>query len=199
MPCGGCDWPQREVLEAWCSPYFDWSQQILTGGDFYTSAEEVAARLADVVRDARIVGGLDQWRTALAQRVQISQEDSRVQEQGWARIAGPLGEEAAALNAIFEAFIKCVQPPEKATLTEYIAFVEDLIGDDPRSEFGRDEPLRSSTDDSTPSHSPRDLQVVAMAIANSSTAERDETALQAFKDALRGLRLAAARGAGGVV
>jgi len=205
------DWPQRQVLEAWHSPYFDWQAQIQAGGDIYASAEEVAARLADVVRDARIVGGLDQWRTALAQRAQISEEAIREQEQGRAMMEGPLGGEAAALSVIFEAFVSCIQPLEQATLAEYIAFVEDIIGDDPRSEAGgrndipaelaspdaigseqksRGAHLRSPTNDDTPFHPPSDLQVVASVLSNPSTSERDETALQTFKDVLRGLRLA---------
>ena len=196
------DWPQREVLEAWRSPYFDWSEQIQAGGDVYKTAEEVAARLADVVRDARIVGSLEQWRTALAQRARMSEEDAGEQELGRVMLEGPLGEEAAALSAIFESFVSCIQPLEQATLVDYIAFAEDIIGDDPRSEVrnrrsevgdqrsevSRGAPLRQAQD--RLSQSSVDLQVVAVALGNPPTAERDEVALQAFKDVLRGLRLA---------
>ncbi|MBI5564302.1 MAG: hypothetical protein HY870_05375 [Chloroflexi bacterium] len=51
------DWPRRQVLEAWRSPYFDWSAQGITDRD--------AAQLDALTRTARISGGLAQWQAAL--------------------------------------------------------------------------------------------------------------------------------------
>ena len=50
------DWPRRQVLEAWRSPYFDWSAQGITAPD--------AAQLDTSRALGRVIGGLDQWREA---------------------------------------------------------------------------------------------------------------------------------------
>ena len=50
------DWPRRRILEAWRSPYFDWSPYGITLDD--------AAVLDTVSRIGRVVAGLDQWREA---------------------------------------------------------------------------------------------------------------------------------------
>lgn len=176
------DWPRRPLLDAWRSPYFDWSEQGITPGD--------AACLDEISRLGRVTGGLSQWREAfdLWEKRQVIPDK---EEDGDSPL--PMGEGSGVMSA-FESFIDCITPPTHATVRQYVAFIENLMGDDPaplvppiftrqdidafRSEVGRkwgDE---------------RGVNLITCAHANPSTAKRDVAALRAFKDVLRGLVLA---------
>ncbi|NOX64181.1 MAG: hypothetical protein GXP42_19930 [Chloroflexi bacterium] len=148
------DWPARDLLQTWRSPYFDWSPLAAEHG--FQDPETLANALETIAREHRIVRGLEPWRDAL-QRLAHADPDAR-----------PI-QDAAALLALFEAFIRRLTPRETATLAQHIAFVEDLIGDDPLSS------------DSTAALRLRE---------DLATTPRDYAALLAFKDALRGLLLA---------
>jgi ATP-dependent helicase/DNAse subunit B len=208
------DWPRRPMLEAWRSPYFDWTEQGIAPGD--------AAFLDEISRLGRVTGGLSQWREAfdLWKKRQIIPDK---EEDGDSPL--PVGEgsglvlpapacprqsrvlpwpgrldrqaqvsEVEGVMSAFESFIDCITPPTRAAVRQYVAFIENLMGDDPpplvppifarqdidafRSEVGRkwgDE---------------RGVNLITCARANPSTAERDVAALRAFKDVLRGLVLA---------
>lgn len=177
------DWPQRAVLEAWRSPYFDWSELVQAEGEQYETVGTVVADLEAVVRGSRIIAGLEQWRQALQQRSAVSAEETLDWEDDRGQLEGPVGERAAALLRIFDAFVERIQPQKEASLAAYVAFVEDLIGEDPGAEGTRDHDL-----------SPEDRSQKSMVAAvreNPATTGRDIAALRKFKEVLRGLLLAA--------
>ncbi len=168
------DWPRRQVLEAWRSPYFDWSEQGIRPRD--------AAVLDAVSRAGRVIAGLPQWREAFDQLARQKPPDVIVDDEDATPLSHEMGEGSgvrAGVRAKFDAFVERLTPPPQATIRDYAAFVEDLIGDAP-----------------TPSPLPRvagegpGVGVVTRALENAATAHRDIAALRALKDVLRGLVLA---------
>ncbi len=168
--CSVPPWPRRPLVEAWRSPYFDWSAQGITLAD--------AAALDAASRQGRVVAGISQWREAfdLLERQKTWEnvdEDGALARQG----KGDRG-----LREKFDAFVALLTPPATAAVRDSVAFIENLIGDDllfvpnPQSPFERE----------------NGLNVTACARANATTAGRDVAALRAFKDVLRGLTLAEA-------
>ncbi|MFH1907166.1 MAG: PD-(D/E)XK nuclease family protein, partial [Chloroflexota bacterium] len=157
------DWPRRPLLDAWRSPYFDWSEQGITPAE--------AALLDEISRFGRVTGGLSQWREAfdLWEKRQVIPDK---EEDGDSPL--PMGEGSGVMSA-FESFIDCITPPTHATVRQYVAFIENLMGDDPA--------LLPSHPPYIPPFSPRSAPA---------TAERDVAALRTFKDVLRGLVLAEA-------
>jgi ATP-dependent helicase/nuclease subunit B len=167
-------WPRRPLLDALGSPYFDWSA---------CGVNAVTARDLDAVaRAGQVIAGLDQWREALARLARLHPRDEAI--AGDADLAPPdvpAGDQARALQSSLEAVVALLAPPANGTIRDYAAFVEDLIGEDPKlaSRF------RSDLDTADES-----LHVVARAWESVATAERDVAALRRFKDVLRGLVLA---------
>jgi ATP-dependent helicase/DNAse subunit B len=179
---GGPDgnWACRPVIDAWRSPYFE---NLAPG--LATAADHLDA----VARQGLVMQGLDQWREAL--RVQTLKRlniQTPIDED--LVPAGQLSpEDALTLQSAFETFVARLTPPPQAALRDYAAFVEDLIGDDPRLEKdGGKGNERWSPGDSPLSSAP--LGLVSRVRLVSSTASRDIAALRAFKDVLRGLVLA---------
>jgi ATP-dependent helicase/DNAse subunit B len=182
------DWPRRQVLEAWRSPYFDWSAQGIESGD--------AARLEAASRQGRVVSGLSQWQQAfdlLASQKPMDEALLDEEEIGLVG-AGPVGaglrpahsdpalpHPTPTLHQKFDAFVAHLTPPLHGTMRTHIAFVESLIGPDPASPKPT---LATEESDS--------LSVVSRARANPSTQDRDLAALLGLKDVLRGLALAEA-------
>lgn len=169
------DWPRRKLVEAWRSPYFDWTAQGIAPG--------AAAALDSLSRDGRVIAGLAQWREAfdLRQKQNVT-PDAVIDEDDL-----PMMQENRAgindLRAGFDAFIEWLTPPPQASVHDYVAYIEGLIGDDPAlaTRFQRDDAAGDAS-----------LRVVARARQNDATAERDVAALRALKDVLRGLALAEA-------
>ena len=165
------DWSYRAVIEAWRSPYFDWSLIGLAAGD--------ADRLARAARETTIVRGANQWLDALQRLAQAAPE----QDTDEPASAGPRGAAADRLRQQFADFVDRLTPPPAATWREYAAFVENLMGDDPSIEHA-DAADETATPDS--------LHLIRCALDNPETARRDRAAVRAFKEALRGLVLAEA-------
>jgi hypothetical protein len=157
-------WPYRGVIEAWRSPYFDWTLMDLAAGD--------ADRLALVARDNSIVRGADQWLETLQRLSQAAADDAG--EDAVSPV--PRGAEADRLRRVFAAFLDRVMPVPTATWRDYAAFVEDLIGDDPTIERG---------DDADAEANDLSLNLLRGALNNPETARRDRAALRACKDAAR--------------
>jgi ATP-dependent helicase/DNAse subunit B len=183
-------WPRRPLLDALACPYFDWSAQGI-------NREEVRG-LAAAARAGLVIAGLDQWRQALARLARLRPRDEATADDAdLAPPDVPAGEEARSLQTCLEAVVALLTPPSGGTIRDYAAFVEDLIGEDPKlaTRF-RDLPLprpgvgegggwgEGEGDDS--------LHIVAHAWDSPATAERDVAALRSFKDVLRGLVLAEA-------
>ncbi|MEW5868856.1 MAG: PD-(D/E)XK nuclease family protein [Chloroflexota bacterium] len=168
------DWARRHVIDAWRSPYFDWSVVGLTGED--------ADRLDLASRQGCVVAGLAHWNEAFDLLEKQNKSDEVVLDEE-AHAASLSPDECQALRARFESFVERLSLPAESSVRAYVAFIEDLIGDDPAlaSRFSPLDPI----DDAS-------LRVLACVRQNPATAERDVAALRTFKDALRGLVLAEA-------
>lgn len=125
-----------------------------------------AATLDELSRTGKVSQGLSQWNEAF---------------EMWEKKKAATDEDGEAVNTVpqdervkdkFESFVDLLTPPSQTSIKEFVKFVEALIGDD----------MLSSEENG--------LNVVACAREITSTAERDISALQAFKDVLRGLVLA---------
>ena len=172
------NWPRRLLLEAWRSPYFDWSNQYITPAD--------ADLLAAAAREGQIIAGLDQWHEVLNRLAQASPKakagDVIAEEMDeTAVLTAPRGPQAAALQRKLDAFVARLRPEPQATLRHYVHWLESLIGDDPAL---------------APSRQPWQLGG-SLGVVNQArydpdgtplpTAERDVAALQRLKDVLRSL------------
>jgi ATP-dependent helicase/DNAse subunit B len=177
------NWGRRPLIEAWRSPYFENLAPEMTPRD--------ADRLDAVARQGRVIQGLDQWREALAR--QLDQANHREAGDSTARLDdeeefNPSDRLAAAhllaLQTTFEAFVARLTLPTPATLRQFAAFVEDLMGDDPMLAASNPSSSRKSKNQAN------SLDIVKRAQAVTGTKPRDIAALRAFKDVLRGLVLA---------
>ena len=170
-------WPRRLLLEAWRSPYFDWSNQAITAAD--------ADLLAETAREGQIIAGLDQWHEVLDRLAkaepQADGEDVLEEMEETAVLTTPRGPEAAALRRKLDKFVARLRPESQATLRHYIGWLEALLGDDPALVPPR-QPWQLGDS----------LGVVSQARRGPDgqpllTAERDVAALQRLKDVLRSL------------
>ena len=170
----GETFPWRETVEAWRSPYFDWSQA-LSVDDPQRSMEvdeSFADTLAWVARWGSVVQGLDQWQEAFEMLVEFTAGDQRLDAETPEPPADmPRGEEALELQDIFQRFERRLQPPQgKHPYRTYIAWIEDLIGEE----------------ESTPEGTGLNM-VECIEGGDEHLMERDLEALRAFKESLRGL------------
>jgi hypothetical protein len=200
--------PRRAVIDAWRSPYFDWSALPSEG-----AAEPIDIQPGDaddldaVARWGRVIGGPAQWFEAFDRRIERTGEPVEDEDRGVpAGLAR--GSAARTLRNRFERFVARVTPPDGArSYRDFVAWLEALIGEDPPSSPGE----RGTGAEVLPSGSrrvagaeilpsprrrgaggevdPTSLRVVARARAakEAAVAERDPAALAALKDALRGL------------
>jgi len=176
--------PRRLVIEAWRSPYVDWSALPEEGAPEPIGIQpEDAVALDAVARWGRVIGGLPQWEEALthlAARAAAAPEDLAIipgqdEERGLPQDL-PVGPEAQALWDKFCRFLHRLRPPQgERPLREFVAWLEALIG-----------PEVDSSPFPVPEE-PTALQVVARAREAPATAERDIAALRALKGVLGGL------------
>jgi ATP-dependent helicase/nuclease subunit B len=159
------DWPRRALIESWRSPYFDFCEQ---GID---SREASAATLDEISRIGRVSQGLSQWREAFEL---WEKKKALTDEEGDTILPKKYDQR---VKEKFESFVDLLMPPNRASMKEFVSFVESTIGDDPALS-----PL--------PQGEGSGMRVVERARENDSTSERDVAALRAFKDVLRGLVLA---------
>lgn len=107
------DWPRRDVLEAWTSPYFDFP------------GRESAALLDEISRAAKVAKGQSQWQEAFdlakARQEMVDPESkvSRLSQQS-----------LETLQSEFQDFIDLLTPPGSTSAREFVSFVENLIGED---------------------------------------------------------------------
>ena len=178
---------RRQVVEAWRSPYFDWSALPEEGAAEPIGIEPGDADLLDAAaRQGRVIGGLSQWEQALDMLVRRAElepgsgGEQRFQDDGQGGSSAVLGnpQPAIALRLKFQRFVQRLTPP--AGLHRYRHFVrwlEQIIGPDPGS-GARGFPSPEE---------PTSLRLVQCILDCGDTAERDIAALRAVKDVLRGL------------
>jgi RecB family exonuclease len=178
---------RRGVVEAWRSPYFDWSALPVEGAPEPVGIDAADAHTLDAVaRWGRVIGGLSQWEEALANLAAHADAAAAGgpegtepdEEQGWPK-GIPQGEAARALGDKFRRFVQRLTPPAgEHSMQAFVQWLEDLIGPDPALHSSR-YPVEEE---------PTSLQVVARARHGPpQTAEWDVAALRALKDILRGL------------
>ncbi|HIP87194.1 MAG TPA: PD-(D/E)XK nuclease family protein [Anaerolineales bacterium] len=171
--------PRRPVIEAWRSPYFDWSglPEEETGEPIGITLRD-ADRLDAAARWGRVIEGLSQWEEALTHLVSLSEREEADDEQD-VPAGVPVGQEARDLLAKFRCFVRRLTPPRgEQPLRAFVGWLEDLIGDDPA--------LRSPVHPSP--EGPTSLRMVEQVRAGEdAAAEQDVAALRALKDVLRGL------------
>jgi RecB family exonuclease len=167
--------PRRLVIEAWRSPYFDWA--CVLGKDApegLATAGACADALDRVARWGRVIRGLPQWDDALNKLAALSEMDAADEERG--RPANlPSPEEARWLLALLGRFVALLAPPGPASYRDHVAWLEDLMGDDP---LLASEEAAGEAGDS--------LRMPARIADHSADPEGDRLALQALKEVLRG-------------
>ena len=160
------DFSRRRVVDAWRNPYFDWSPQEIEQDD--------AERLDAAARWGQVVDNMAHWQDTLARLEKINLNDESVEHDDEV-LDAPTGAIAAALAQKFFAFAKRLAPPIRATMRGYVAWLEQLIGDDPGllTEYERE--------------SDTSLHLVRCARASAATRDRDVAALRELKNVLRAL------------
>jgi ATP-dependent helicase/DNAse subunit B len=171
--------PRRSVIEAWRSPYFDWSALPAEGDPQPIGIGPADGDdLATAARWGRVIGGIDQWTEVLSDLTGLPDDPAEDEDRGIPADL-PRGPAAEALRLKFERFVRRLTPPQgKLAYRDYVLWLEELLGPDPALQ-----PPRFPAPEE-----PTALQVVARARAGpEQVAERDVAALQALKDILRGL------------
>ncbi|MDH4208257.1 MAG: PD-(D/E)XK nuclease family protein, partial [Anaerolineae bacterium] len=171
--------PRRLVLEAWRSPYFDWSASPEEGSEAIGISPQDADALDAAARWGRVIGGRSQWEEVLGDLAGQSEEVSETDEERGRPAEVPVGAAAQSLGEKFERFVERLTPPEgKHSYREFVSWLEDLIGGDPEAESAR----------FPAAEEPTSLRIVRRAReASEALADRDVAALRALKDILRGL------------
>jgi len=124
--------PRRPVVEAWRSPYFDWSALLEKGA---TEPIGIVPRDADplnvVARWGRVIGGLGQWKEALAALAARGGPGLAQAEERGLPANLPVGPAAQELEQKFDRFVRRLRPPEgKQTYRQFVGWLEELIGPD---------------------------------------------------------------------
>lgn len=171
--------PRRLALEAWRSPYFDWSACPAEGLEPIGISLQDADALDAAARWGRVIGGLAQWEEVLSDLAEQAEELSGDDEERGRPEAVPVGPVAVDLQRMFQLFVQRLRPPQgEHSYRHFVGWLEDLLGGDP--EVG-------STHFAAPEE-PTSLKVVRQAREGSEPlADRDVSALRALKDTLRGL------------
>ena len=175
-PTGELSLTRRGVVEAWRSPYFDWSasEEGAREGVEPGDADDLDA----IARWGRVIGGEAQWAEAFDRLSELASEPLEDEERG-APAGLPRGEAARALQVEFERFVARIAPPNGVHVyRDFVGWLETLIGADDTAPADR----------FVSAEEPFSLRVVAQARGGgASVAERDIAALAGLKDVLRGL------------
>lgn len=167
------DFPRRGVIATLRSPYFDFTP-------FGLSPSEVS-ELDRISRERVVISGLAIWREALELEAEGS---TRGEDNG--PLTSDLRERVRPLPLLekLERFFERVTPPPEATSQEYVAFIEEIVGDDARGLQGSEvaPELWGSSG----------LRIVEQVLAGPfELAVRDLNALQETKEVLRSMMQAA--------
>ena len=120
--------PLRLVIEAWRSPYFDWSVLPSDGASEAIGIIQGDAEALDkAARWGRVIGGRSQWEEALGALVGISQGSASDEEQGLPSDI-PTGAAAQILWGKFQRFIERLTPPPGANrYRDFVSWLETII------------------------------------------------------------------------
>jgi ATP-dependent helicase/DNAse subunit B len=160
------------VVEAWRSPYFDWTCALVEGKKVDIRPGE-AEDLATAARWGSVLAGEDQWREIFevlsGMKIRPGPWDEEYPEVP-ERL--PIGQEAAALGETFDRFVDFIDPPEgEHALQDFTRWLENLIAG-PESGDGSSSGLNL---------------VGQIREAPPDLVDRDLSALKALKNTLRGL------------
>lgn len=207
--------PPRLVIEAWRSPYFDWTapnRAGVAGGEGNGAPVGIEPGDADalgiVARRGRVVEGLDQWEAAfeaLSERTAEKAAGGSLEAEDEVEPGVLSGAQVQALHAKFHRFVGRLKPPEgRQAARDFVQWVEGLIGADPATRaqrFRSPEPpsglnmiariraLEEGTDAVRPSRGSEALAARRQRGVRSppAMARRDLTALRGLKRILQGL------------
>jgi len=167
------DFPRRGVIATLRSPYFDFTP-------FGLNPSEVS-ELDRISRERVVISGPATWREAIELEAAGSTKGG---------VEGPLTSDVRArvrpleLLDKLERFFERVSPPPQATCQEYVAFIEEIVGDDPRR-------LQDSEVAAEPQEA-SGLRIVERVLAGPfELAVRDLNALRETKKVLRSIMQAA--------
>jgi hypothetical protein len=169
---GAFSW--RLTVEAWRSPYFDWSAYPTPdAGSPIGITPQDAEGLDWVARWGSVVGGLEQWDEAFHLLMEAGPRDALDEDTPAVPDILPTGAAAQALHGKFQRFVQRITPPDGVRpCREFAGWLERLIGDTALPEGG---PVT-------------DLGVARRVLDGPpGLVERDLAALNALKDVLRGL------------
>lgn len=168
------DFPRRGVMATLRSPYFDFAP-------FGFGAKEVSA-LDRISRERIVTSSRPMWREALELE---AEKPTVTRGNGEPALGMDEGADPLRLLESLETLFGSVTPLPEATAEEYAAFVEELIGDDPRRRPGPDR--RRDEQESS------GLRIVERLLDGPfELAVRDLNALQEVKAVLRSMTQAAA-------
>ncbi len=171
--------PRRLVVEAWRSPYFDWT---VARDPLLSIGSGDAERLDRAARAGRVLVGTSQWEEALvgqASRAGLAVCDKDAAEEQ----ASSAGGDAEQLLVKFREFVRRIAPPTGArSVRDFVCWLEDLIGADPEAEPRVAEPV-----DETSLHVAERARGAGPAPTFGAAAEWDVAALCSLKELLRGL------------
>ena len=171
--------PRRLVIEAWRSPYLDWSARPTTDSPTAIGIQADDAEALDVLaRDGRVIQGLAQWQEMWDGVSRGAPSNSTDPQEDM------LGSDAGVptpgtLQLKFKRFVQRLTPPAgEHRYRDFVTWLEELIGSDPTSGSPR-YPV---------SEEPTSLRMIdRVRDVGDTLAEWDIAALRALKDVLRGL------------
>jgi ATP-dependent helicase/nuclease subunit B len=172
------DYPRQRSVDAWFSPYFDWSRALGLEPQTYNRIQH--SRLLQVAAIwGRIIGTNEQWLSVLDELSSLESGIRQSYEADELPANLPVGSQAKQLLSNFKRFTAYLQPPAGThPYRDFVHWLENLMGD--YSEVQPD----SEEDDETLISGVGLLDNVYT--GPSELTERDLAALQAFKDVLRG-------------
>jgi ATP-dependent helicase/DNAse subunit B len=169
------NFPRRGVLDALRSPYINGAG--LSSGDI---------DLLEAISEKQLViHGREAWLSAITESTHTPKLD---EEEGELSDFKILPEQAEYLQQALGTFFDTITPPAEVTLSEFIVWIETLIGTDPILDVtgDDDEPLDES-------NAPSLNMLTALRMGDSAWLWRDLLVIQAIKKCLRDLYVAHAQ------
>ncbi len=140
--------PPRLVIEAWRSPYFDWTAQpgaaeSLRRGTHQPIGIEPgdADALRMVVQHGRVIAGLGQWEAAfeaLKRAAELEPTEAEETEEREGTPGALSARRVRELHGRFRRFVRRLEPPDGLHSTsDFVRWLETLIGPDPQKASDR--------------------------------------------------------------